>query len=268
MAKLTIKFTMPSDLDADQVGISITKTSAQTVIDINNEVFVIVKKGLSPDQVVTMDVFEENDGTDLIGGISYRIIASPGDSNDNFNTDFTTNDVVVVQATAIVEVGPAGDSFEQTLVSVLQSDATIQSGLVKDKNGLFSIKPSGSRPVGDVFPQITYRFDEGPSEDAIPAARRSLSVIYWVDRRQKQFYKKMKTITDQINALVNRAAGSFQNIDVVLNEGLRTAGIVKTTGGPEYDDDINKHFWELIYDVVISEGESFATADSGEAVWV
>jgi len=60
-----------------------------------------------------------------------------------------------------------------------------------------------------------------------------------------------------------------KNINVILNSGFRAAGNLKTGGsGYGYDDDFNKHFWELMYDIVISEEESFATSDAGDQAWV
>ena len=64
--------------------------------------------------------------------------------------------------------------------------------------------------------------------------------------------------------MINRLADDFNN----TSEGLRTALIIKTGGGPDWDTVPNKYFFENIYDVVIAEGESFAAADAGDKSWV
>lgn len=160
------------------------------------------------------------------------------------------------------------DNFEARLVSVLTADSILTGNLKADSNGLFPIYPSGMQPVGNVFPQITFLFDEGPSEDALPAVRRSLTLTVWVAKLQKQPYSKLQAIADRLNQLINREAGEFVNIDIPTNSGLRTALVLKTSGGYGFNDELDKHFWEIIYDIVISEEESFAASDSGDQSWI
>jgi len=267
-AKIKLTFTMPSDIDADKAGIAISLTEAGVISDANAERFVFIEYGLTPNQQVTLDLFEEEDGTDVVKDVTYFIIVNPGDSLDNFRSDLNSSDVRSIKAKTILQIIKSiADNFEAILVDLLGGDTNITDNLKVKPNGNFPIHPTGFNPVGNTFPQITYKFDEGPSEDAIPAARRVLRIFYWVNQNDKNAYSRMKSTTDRINFIVNRTAGNFQNIDINANSGVRSAGNVKTGGGYDYDADLNKHVWELIYDIVISEDESFLVADAGNATW-
>jgi len=158
--------------------------------------------------------------------------------------------------------------FEASLKKVLNDDSVIQDNTVLISGTNRAIFPRAHFPVSGKFPQITYLFEEGESEDALPAARRVLRVFYWINEKTPQAYKKLTAVAKRINELINRKASSLNDIDVTANEGLRVALVLKTGGAPDYDDRVNKHFYELVYDVVMSEGESFAEADRGDAPWV
>lgn len=272
MAKISIKFTMPSDVDADRVGLVVAASSAQAVTDANAGNFLYIQDGLSPDQTITLDVFEINDGsngTDLTAGVTYFLVPIPGDEVNNFAIGHDSDDVVSGVAQAILDTIPSKGDFEATLKALLNADASLLSlsSLAKITATDRAIFPRAHFPVGSQFPQITYEFEEGESEDALPAARRVLRVKYWIKERAPQGYKKMKTTMDRVNELVNRTAGTFTSVDVVANTGLRVAAIVKTGGGQDWDDTVKKQFWENIYDVVISEEESYAVADAGNKTW-
>jgi len=268
MARLGIRFTMPSDADADGIAVAIAETAAEAVTNANAKTFAKMKR-YSAGTTNTIYVYSLADGTQLTKDTRYYFIASPFDTSLNFNTDYDADDVVSGLATGIYDVAAAAGSFEATLVSILKADSTVQANVSKDQSGIdYEIYPTGYHPVGNRFPQLTYEFDEGPSEDAIPAGRRSLKLIYWVKKSQSEAFSKIKTVTDKLNELVNRSAGDYQSVNEDTNTGYRVAGIIKTGGGIDFDEEHNCHTFELIYDIIISEEESFAAATSGEADWI
>ncbi len=121
---------------------------------------------------------------------------------------------------------------------------------------------------GNAYPQICVFINEGMSETVFPAGHYKLRITTWIKKEEKQRYKTMKVITDAINRLVNRKASSLSDIDVTENEGLRVARCVKDGGDIIFSKQTGMYFSDIVYDMVISEDESFAEADAGNKDWV
>lgn len=125
-------------------------------------------------------------------------------------------------------------------------------------------------PIGNLFPQIVYSFEDFGSEQMFPARRGRLSVWIWVDKDQAPSPKNMLEILyEAINGEINRNLGQpFDEINIPSNEGLRVVKCLKTNADDGYDKIKQKYYYEIEYSIVMSEGESFAAADDGGKAWV
>lgn len=158
---------------------------------------------------------------------------------------------------------------EREVVKRLIADSTITTFLGKDKNNKNSIRPSGFNPDGPLFPQITYSYDSGKSEAVFPATKGRLHIIAWVDPVVDLTpFSKLKPIGEKILSIFNRKGSSLNNLDVSTNTGIRFTQVLKDSITYDYDEVIKKNFAHIIFEVNVSEGESFADADAGDKAWV
>jgi len=78
----------------------------------------------------------------------------------------------------------------------------------------------------------------------------------------------LKTVSDAILDLFNREGGIYNEIDVPTNTGVRVCEILKSSRNIGYDEVLKYDFAEIIFEAVISEGESFDPTDAGNKIWV
>lgn len=158
--------------------------------------------------------------------------------------------------------------LEKIVVSKILADATIVAFLAKDKNNKPSIRPSGFNPNGPLFPQITYSFNSGKSEPIFPATKGRLHIIIWADPIETLTPKSMmQPIVNRILAIFNRKGSSLNLIDVATDTGVRITQILKEDSIMDYDEVIKKNFAQVIFDVNMSEGESFDPSNAGDKAW-
>jgi len=159
--------------------------------------------------------------------------------------------------------------FFNKIIDALKGDATIIANIAKDRNGNLSIRPGRFVPTGAVLPEITVEEDEGASEPKIPATHTKLIITIWIDSKEtKPSYSFLKTTSDAILALFNREGGSYNEIDIPTNTGVRVCEILKSSRIISYDEVLKYDYAEITFEAVISEGESFDTSDAGDKVWV
>lgn len=123
-------------------------------------------------------------------------------------------------------------------------------------------------PVGNTYPQICIYSSEGFSEMVFPAGHYRLYIDVYVEKTTEQPFKMIRNIIKSINRMINRKASSISEINVPANTGLRIAKCLKSGGFINFDKETGLYYSETEYDAVISEGESFAAADSGNRAWV
>ena len=158
---------------------------------------------------------------------------------------------------------------EKEVFRRLNTDSTIIAFLAKDKNAKNSIRPSGFNPDGPIFPQITYSYEGGKSEPVFPASKGRLHIIVWIEPSVTSApYVTLKPIAEKILVLFNRKGSSLNNLDVPTNTGIRFTQLLKDNVIFDYDETIKKNFAHIIFDVNVSEGESFADVDAGDKSWV
>lgn len=157
-----------------------------------------------------------------------------------------------------------GKFYLLKIKEVFDNDATLQG-----------LQPSGMpthigkfMPVGNTYPQICIFASEGFSEMVFPAGHFRIYIGIYCEKTQLEPYKTLRDIIKSINRLLNRKASSLSEIDVPTNIGLRIAKCLKAGGFINFDKETGKYEAEMEFDCVISEGESFADADSGNRPWL
>ena len=155
------------------------------------------------------------------------------------------------------------------IIKALRADATIQLKIAKDSKNNYAIHPGNFNQLHNVFPQLTVEYSEGNSEQVFPSSHDALIVTVWIDEKSnEQSYSFCRIVTDAIVTLFNREGGDFNNLDVTTDTGVRICNFIKQSVIFDYDDVIKKHYGEVIFDVVRSEGESFNPINAGNKVWV
>jgi hypothetical protein len=160
------------------------------------------------------------------------------------------------------------DVIREVIVA-LKNNATIQSKIARDSKNNLSIHPGNFNLINNVFPQITVEYNDGSSEPEFPASKDSLVITIWIDKNtSEQPYSFLRIVSDAILTLFNREGGAYNKIDVPTNTGVRVCSFLKIHRFFDYDSEIKKHYCEITFEVVRSEGESFAAADAGDRLWV
>lgn len=160
-------------------------------------------------------------------------------------------------------------NFLKTVIAALNADPTLIANIAKDKNDKLSIRVGNFVPSGAVVPEITVIENEEASEPKIPSTKTRLCITVWIDpTKTRPSYEFLKTVSDAILALFNRQGGLYNSIDVDTNTGVRVCQILKSSRTKGYDEVLKYNFVEVTFSAVISEGESFATADAGNKAWV
>lgn len=155
------------------------------------------------------------------------------------------------------------------VVSALIADPYLNSKIAKDNTNRYFIQPAETVPVGFVFPGITLKWKEGPSESQIPASRDMLTVTVWIDpKKTKEGFEFLKTSSDRILTLFNRQGDAYDQIDVGTDTGIRICQFLKVSREFSHDDELNLDYAELIFEVVKSEDESFDPLVAGDKDWV
>lgn len=155
------------------------------------------------------------------------------------------------------------------IISALRADSIVIANIAKDSNNNLAIHPGKFNPLHNVFPQITVEVIEGESEEQFPSSHDSVIITIFHDAKVRtQIYKFMVLVRDAIILLFNREGGSFNNIDVPTNTGVRFNRILKQGVDFDYDETIQKYYCEITFDVVRAEDESFAPSDAGDLAWV
>ena len=155
------------------------------------------------------------------------------------------------------------------VIKHLKSDLTIQSKIAKDRNDNLAIYSANFANISAVFPSITVEIEEGQSEQAFPSSIDTLKIIVWIDIKTKEeSYKFLKSVSDAVISLFNREGSVFNNIDISTNTGVRFCNLLKRMVMFDYDDMIQKHYCQIVFDIVRSEGESFDPSDAGDVAWV
>lgn len=153
------------------------------------------------------------------------------------------------------------------IVAALTNDISISALVGKDKNGISSIR-CAKIPTGSVLPQITIDDEELNSEPEFTATHSLLNITVWIDSKEtKPVHSFLMDISDKIIALFNREGGKYNEIDVTTNTGVRVCNILKTSRTIDYDEILKYNYVEIIFEVVRSEDESFATTDAGDKAW-
>lgn len=154
------------------------------------------------------------------------------------------------------------------IIKALKSNTVVQNNIAKDVNNEYSIRPGDFVPTGAVLPQICVTVEEGSSEPSFLASHDTLTISIWVDPKRKQNpYAFLTVIMDAIVGLFNREGSDFNNIDVPTNTGVRICQLLKATRSMDYDPELKYFYGEVVFEVVRSEGESFAAADAGDKPW-
>ena len=156
-----------------------------------------------------------------------------------------------------------GKFFLLKIMEILSTDTELGNILGEVKVELAKVMP-----VGNTYPQICLRIDEGSSEDVFPAGRYRFDVTVWVEKESDEPYKTLQLSKQRINALLNRKADSLSEIDIAANEGLRVVRSLKNGGNVEFSKDVAKDYMHLSYDVVMSEDEDFTIEDAINSEWV
>jgi hypothetical protein len=152
-------------------------------------------------------------------------------------------------------------------MKILRENSVIQINVKRDVNKNLSIRPGKFVPSGSITPCIIIEVNENASEPSFPACRDTLKITYWLDPKiEQEPYTKAKTVIDTILTLFNR--DNHQEIDIPSNTGVRVCQFLKQSVVYDRDEVLDKYYGEVIFEVVRSEGESFATGDAGNAVWI
>jgi hypothetical protein len=160
-------------------------------------------------------------------------------------------------------------NFLKKVIVALKTDATIIANIAKDKNGILSVRIGNFVPTGAVVPEITVIEEELNSEPKLPATHTKLIITVWIDSKEtSSSYSFLKTVSDAILDLFNREGGIYNEIDVPTNTGVRVCEILKSSRNIGYDEVLKYDFAEIIFEAVISEGESFDPTDAGNKIWV
>ena len=153
------------------------------------------------------------------------------------------------------------------ILGILTGNTIIQNNIAKDVNNHLSIRPNIFNPEGAKFPQICINVTEGESEAKFPTSHDSVNITVWEDQmNNREWYKSLKQISDEIISLFNRKGDIFNNIDVPTNTGVRVCRFLKQS--VTFDFDVKKYYVEIIFNIVRSETESFASSDAGNKAWV
>ena len=92
--KIRVRFQMPEEATADRYGIAVALTQAAVITKANTQTFATLQTGATAEEIITSDIFELNDGTDLVDKTLYYIIISASNPDCNWRTDFSAADVV------------------------------------------------------------------------------------------------------------------------------------------------------------------------------
>jgi hypothetical protein len=110
-------------------------------------------------------------------------------------------------------------------------------------------------PVGNTYPSIAYSISFGESEPIIPAVRKKIVFVVYVEDNNNA-YGIIKTIVEQLERLLNRKSINL------CSGALRVVGCHKTGGDMFFNSEIRKRGADLMFDIVMSEDEEIEDSNS------
>lgn len=153
------------------------------------------------------------------------------------------------------------------VIAVLLAETAITDQLASNTAGKM-IRAGKAQLIGDKYPQITVFYTDGKSDSIFPACEGELNITIWVKDTHREPISFLSGIKDLILALFNRQGSDYNDIDVPTNTGLRVLQFVNRVSEYGVDDVVKDIYWELIFDVNRSNGESFLASDAGNKTWV
>ena len=157
--------------------------------------------------------------------------------------------------------------FVKQIVAVLKADSAVIALVAKKTNNTPFVTVSKYGPVGNKYPQITVASDLQESEPILPAGMYNCQIVLWLSEKDSQHFSKSVSFQEICDRLFNRKADSLNNISGSPATGLRVAQMLRRFGEPEFDREHNKYKMDMRYDVVVSDGESYAEEDAGDKPW-
>ena len=114
-------------------------------------------------------------------------------------------------------------------------------------------------PKDNLFPQIVFCIDDLGSETVLSARHVFLRVWIWVAEVSDPSPKiELEILYKAVNDLINRNINTpFDEINIGDDEGLRVVSCVKSSAKDEFVETERKYKYEIIYKIVMSEGETF-----------
>jgi hypothetical protein len=152
----------------------------------------------------------------------------------------------------------------QKVREILAEDVDIENYVSKDKIGESNIRPEITIQSYLSYPIIILKVDELESQYPIPSAKDILNITLFINRDMAPCYDNLRRFSDIIMGLLNREGGAYSE----LSKDLRICDILKLSRDIEYDDELKLYYCEMLFEVVRSEGESFAASDAGDKAWV
>jgi len=157
-------------------------------------------------------------------------------------------------------------TFEAKLTELLEASPVLQGLLAKDAMGHLEIHVYESNPVGNHFPQLTWNYYLGASEEVLPAEKATLVTTAWTHKTSEETALPLKRITDEVDNIINNNPQIFLEIE---NEddndyGLRVVQLKRTSSTHGYDSTVECYFRQNIYAVVKDDDRATYTESSQE----
>jgi hypothetical protein len=159
--------------------------------------------------------------------------------------------------------------LEQKLYAILSSSAEVIAKVATLPDGKKNIHIGQHAPVGAVYPQITFSFEEAISEEVLPAKRGVLYIRYYLDENATQPFSSCTEMCDIIESLINKRPQACEDVSYGSNVGLHVNRCVKTARTTSaYIQEIKKYCAYLSFDIVMSdEFMDFNSENGDEIAW-
>lgn len=159
-------------------------------------------------------------------------------------------------------------TIEEKFLQLLDASADIAKIVSREAvSGNKSIYIGGHSPVGVTFPQIVFTFEEGTSEEILPAKRGTLYVRYHLDKVTSEAYKKGLNFCNLIDRLINKRPMVFEDVSYGDNRGLHVNRCVLTNKEvSSYNQEIEKYCSYMTFDIVMADRFMNYNSDNGEEI--
>lgn len=157
--------------------------------------------------------------------------------------------------------------LEEKVYALLIANTDIVSKVATNADGLKCIYIGQHSPVGMAYPQITFVFEEGLSEEVLPAKRGTLYFRYFLEETASQPFRQNSDMCDLIEGIFNKRPTVFEDVSLGDNRGLHVNRCVKTVRNTStFMQEIKKYCAYLTFDIVMADEFMDYNSRNGEEI--